>query len=305
MSLSPLLWLFTIVLLAPILSYAAADSRPFWTEKAAFIEGPDLFVVGVASNAHTLEEGRQQAFERGKVELMNYAQISSLEAQGLVLETQMTYQEVNPDKSVSVFRLLRVPADKLVAVQARLRTQTQVQEQAMEQGRREMTAIQQSLSDKQQQLERRSHQIQETFETIAQLQRTLGEKAVRVDQQQRQVEQLLQQLAAKVTVNGGQGKVTGATSTVDTLKQAETQLEEKERDLRGMFERIRNRIIDSSSNACRYIIAGMKREEVQQLNGNPDGTSYNSLFSLWYYGTSTVHFNSAGLVSSTGCVRHP
>ena len=92
----------TGVLLATSLAWAAKDARPFWTEKSSFIEGEELFVVGVASKARTVEEGRRQAFEQGKVELMNFAQITNLEAQGLVIETQMTFEEPNADGTVTV-----------------------------------------------------------------------------------------------------------------------------------------------------------------------------------------------------------
>ena len=111
------LWIvaYSVVLLAITLLPASAlpaghENQPFWTEKSAFVEGDDLFVVGVATKARSVEEGRKQAFEQGKIELMNYAQITSLEAQGLVIETQMTYEEPNPDGTVTVYRLLRVPA---------------------------------------------------------------------------------------------------------------------------------------------------------------------------------------------------
>ncbi len=66
------------ILLSASLVRAVKDTRPFWTEKSSFIEGEDLFVVGVASKARTIEEGRRQAFEEVKVELMNYTQVSSL-----------------------------------------------------------------------------------------------------------------------------------------------------------------------------------------------------------------------------------
>ena len=65
---------------------AAQNKRPFWTEKFSFVEGEDLFVVGVASNMKSVEEGRLKAFENGTIELMNYAQITDLEAQGLLIE---------------------------------------------------------------------------------------------------------------------------------------------------------------------------------------------------------------------------
>ena len=130
-------------------SVAYPASRPFWTEKSSFIEGDELFVVGVASKAKNAEEGRRQAFEQGKIELMNDAQVTSLEAQGLVIETQMTFEEANPDNTINVFRLLRVPAAKLVAIQGRLQAQSKLQEQTLEQSRKELLGIQQSLAQKQ------------------------------------------------------------------------------------------------------------------------------------------------------------
>jgi len=66
------------ILLSASLVWAVKDARPFWTEKSSFIEGEDLFVVGVASTARTIEEGRRQAVEEGKVEPMNSTQVSSL-----------------------------------------------------------------------------------------------------------------------------------------------------------------------------------------------------------------------------------
>ena len=45
-----------LVLLLTSFVQADAGKRPFWTEKSAFLEGEDLFVVGEASHAHTLEE---------------------------------------------------------------------------------------------------------------------------------------------------------------------------------------------------------------------------------------------------------
>ena len=135
---------YSVVLLAITLLPASAlpaghENQPFWTEKSAFVEGDDLFVVGVATKARSFEEGRKQAFEQGKIELMNYAQITSLEAQGLVIETQMTYEELNPEGTVTVYRLLRVPAAKLVAIQGRLNEQARAQEQSLEKTRQELT----------------------------------------------------------------------------------------------------------------------------------------------------------------------
>jgi hypothetical protein len=96
------------------MSPAAADSaaRPFWTEQAMFRFGDEMFFVGRASCTPTVEDGREQAFERAVRELLNYAQAST--TAGLVIETQMVYHERNtedcPQKTVTVWRLLRVPA---------------------------------------------------------------------------------------------------------------------------------------------------------------------------------------------------
>ena len=91
------------------------SSRPFWTERASYVEGVDLFVVGIATGARTQEEGRQAAFEHGKKEFLNYAQIRHLEMGVVQIDTQMTFEEKNADGSYNVFRLMKVPVDALTA----------------------------------------------------------------------------------------------------------------------------------------------------------------------------------------------
>ena len=60
-----------------------ADSvKPFWTEKSSYIEGENLYVVGVASNTVSIEAGRMHAFENGKREIMNFTQLSHLGGAG-------------------------------------------------------------------------------------------------------------------------------------------------------------------------------------------------------------------------------
>ncbi len=106
------LFLCSLLPVAPASANSSSSTRPFWAEKASFIEGEDLYVIGVASRLPTLEEARQRAFEHGKLELMNFTQVSNIEALGAI-ETQMTHEESNPDGTVTVFRLLRVPIIKL------------------------------------------------------------------------------------------------------------------------------------------------------------------------------------------------
>jgi len=87
-------------------NFSYADNvNPFWTEKSSYIEGEYLYVVGVASNAASIEAGRMHAFENGKREIMNFTQISNLG--GLAIKTQMTYEEKAGNK-YNVYRLMYV-----------------------------------------------------------------------------------------------------------------------------------------------------------------------------------------------------
>lgn len=271
-------FVLTGILLSISLAWAAKDARPFWAEKSSFIEGEELFVVGVASRARTVEEGRRQAFEQGKVELMNFAQITSLEAQGLVIETQMTFEEPNADGTVTVYRLLRVPASKLVGIQGRLKAQSQVQEQAIEQSRKELAVIQQ----------------------------TLGEKATKLDQQQRQIEQMLQQINAKIqSISTPTNRSERSVSLVDRLKETDVKLDASEQELGRLSRQVQERVQSRSQKACRYVTPGMNSSEVKRLLGDPDGRQNDILthfLDTWAYGSSIVHFSGQGVVSSTsGC----
>jgi len=80
--------------------------------------GEDLFFVGRASCARSEEDGRDQSFQRGLRELLNYTQASS--ATGLTIETQMMFHERDsagcPAGTVTVWRLLRVGADKVATL---------------------------------------------------------------------------------------------------------------------------------------------------------------------------------------------
>lgn len=268
----------TGILLSASLALAAKDARPFWTEKSSFIEGEELFVVGVASKARTVEEGRRQAFEQGKVELMNFAQITTLETQGLVIETQMTFEEPNADGTVTVYRLLRVPASKLVGIQGRLKAQSQAQEQTLDQARKELAVVQQAL----------------------------GEKATKLDQQQRQVEQMLQQINAKLQASSAPtNRSERSGSLVDRLKETDAKLDASEQELSRLARQVQERVNSSSQKACRYITAGMSPTEVKTLLGSPDGRQkdpFTSYLDTWAYGKSIVHFSRQDVVGSiSGC----
>ena len=252
--------LLAITLLSASALHAGRESRPFWTEKSAFVEGDDLFVVGVATKARSVEDGRKQAFEQGKIELMNYAQITSLEAQGLVIETQMTYEETNPEGTVTIYRLLRVSAAMLVAIQGRLNEQARAQEQSLEKTRQELIVLQRALIEKQNALEGHTASLQE--------------KSQRIEVQQRQVEGLLKQLPVKIP-ESAVSATTGSQKTdslIKQLKEAEAQLDAQERLLTEVSIRAKSRItqeLDDFNKKCKYLHYGMTKEEVRAIMGAP------------------------------------
>ena len=242
-------------------------------------------MVGVASKARTVEEGRRQAFEQAKIELMNFAQITTLEAQGLVLETQMTFEEANADGTVTVYRLLRVPASKLVTIQGRLQVQSQAQEQAIEQSRKELAVIQ----------------------------RTLGEKATKLDQQQRQVDQMLQQINATIqSTSTSTNRSEGSGSLVNRLKETDAKLDANEQEVSRLSRQVQERVMSRSQKACRYITPGMNQSEVGNFLGPSDGMSRRVIeeagnyvhVDTWGYGNSVVQFSTQNVVSRVlGCTR--
>jgi len=116
-------------------AHAAENSRPFWAEKSSYAEGDTLYGVGVATQAKSQESGRQTAYENGKKELSNFAQITDLS--GLAVETQMTYEEMKPDGTFNVFRLLKVNLDELTRWKKQLlaRATAQLEKQNQEVGK--------------------------------------------------------------------------------------------------------------------------------------------------------------------------
>jgi hypothetical protein len=95
---------------------SANDQRPFWTEQASFTFDNTLYAIGVATNAASVEAGRQAAFEHGLDEIRNYGQVASLD--GLLIETQMTFEQPQNDGRVSVWRLLKVSMGELRVLKA-------------------------------------------------------------------------------------------------------------------------------------------------------------------------------------------
>ncbi len=80
-------FIFLFFLLVPSLAPSGTStSRSSWTERSSFILGDELYTMGVASQAATVEEGGQQAFAHGVAEMMSFAQ--TVDVSDLVIETQ-------------------------------------------------------------------------------------------------------------------------------------------------------------------------------------------------------------------------
>jgi hypothetical protein len=247
--------------LIPVSSLAAAYSeRPWWTERAAFVEGDTLFAVGVASRAKTVEEGRQQAFERGAAELTNYAQITSLEAQGLVIETQMTFEEPNADGTVNVYRLLRVPIAKLLSVQSQLRSQSRTKEQEIDKGRRELEVRRAALH----------HREQEAEALLQQLKSQLGEQQ------------------AKSSHGDPNAPV------AERLREASIQVERRTEDTEAVIRSAQQRIArgnEERKTLCSLLIKGMTRFEVAALVGEPTARKNANMLVYGREKRITISFN--------------
>src|SRR5438270_13846801 len=110
-----------LTILTASISYAHsvvyASDRPVWTQQSSFTLGDTLYAVGVATNSPSSEAGRQAAFSNGLAEIRNYyGQVSNLD--GILIETQMTYEEPQQNGRVSVWRLLPVSLDSMRMVRA-------------------------------------------------------------------------------------------------------------------------------------------------------------------------------------------
>jgi uncharacterized phage infection (PIP) family protein YhgE len=269
--------------------WAEPNKRPFWTKQSSFMEGEDLFVVGIAPHAATVEEGRKRALENAKIELMNVAQVTDVEAKGLMIETQMTFEEPNPIGMITVYQLLRVPAKKLIEIQGQVQEQTRLQEQAFDKSQRDLQLVQQAAASRYQRLEEQHRQIQETLDSVSRLQENLGEKARRIEQAHTEVEQLLQQLSAKVkdtqaTSISFASPAKNNNSTKDKsiaeplfrrIKDTENQLDAQAAQLKDLSKRAKDRLAKEDELAralekkCKYLVRGMTKEEVGRIMSEP------------------------------------
>ena len=286
-----LLWMIlTVQSFSIVPCWAETNKRPFWTKQLSFVEGEDLFVVGKAPPAATVEEGKKQAFENAKVELTNFAQVTDVEAKGLVIDTQMTFEEPpNPLGLIRVYQLLRVPAKKLVEIQGHVQEQTRLQGQALDKSQRDLQLVQQAAVGRYQRLEEQNRQIQGTLDSVSRLQESLREKALRIEQAYTEVEQLLQQLSAKVTAtyptsassarpamnNNSTKETIMAEPLLKRIKDTGNRLDAQEAQLKDLSQQAKARLAEEDERAralekkCKYLVRGMTREEVGRIMSEP------------------------------------
>ena len=143
---------------------SAGNNRPFWTEKSSYIEGKHLYAVGIASKVTTIEEGRKIAFQNGKQEISNFLQITDLGK--LNIETQMTFEERNPDKSYTVFRLLKIESQKITKLKEnKMKATKAVYKRYQEQQEKEIQTKEESLKKIQQNVQKLS-ELDELYKEI-------------------------------------------------------------------------------------------------------------------------------------------
>ena len=312
--------LITILLTSFLIGKGLA-ARPFWADSPAYIEGQYLYVVGKASHASSVEEGKQQAFIHGKIELMNVARISEVSAKALALEGRHVYVEQHGDGKVTVYQLLRIPATKVVEAQVALHQTTAPQKQAFENAHRDLAVLEKSLTQQQQSLEGQAMSIEQALASLKTIQSSLTGKARDVEQQQLEVNNLKSRLEKKLQSIGDQigtmdelrqqlHQITESqASTLQNLQQMEQELTVKEEDIQRLHQRILDRVEKVSSMACEYVTPGMTPSEVKKILGPPSGEKHlyaNERYDTWAYGSAKVSFDAQAVVESVkGCKKGP
>ena len=168
-----------LVLCVAVLAAGVAHAeavKPFWTEKSSYIEGDNLYVVGVASSAPSIEAGRKQAFENGKSEIMNFTQISNLE--GLVIKTQMTYEERIGNK-FNIYRLMYVDYEGVNSLKSRNLEQTKRNYDRYQQKQEQEITIKRNALSKLSQNTKELAQLDKKYYEIVGSVQTASERALR------------------------------------------------------------------------------------------------------------------------------
>src|SRR3990172_9144069 len=238
-----------IVIFSPQPTFAAENQRPFWTEQSTFIEGDTLYTVGVASNAKTVEEGRELSFSRGRTEIMNYDQIANLDGAGVVLETQMTHEERNRDGKYNVYRLLKTDVTKLVS--AKQDIQNSSKEKIAELGK--MLEVNRALTDtfinKRLELEGLSHKGKEILLDVEKIKND-------VTQKRKELEELYNKFEAEIKTRE---------TVISKFEEKKEIIDKQEKKIDQLHKQILDRIYSKEEMAKKYAKKGMTKKDVISL----------------------------------------
>ena len=275
------------VIFSPPVTFAAENQRPFWTEQSTFIEGDILYTVGVASNAKTVEEGRELSFSRGRTEIMNYAQIANLDGAGIVLETQMTYEERNRDETYNVYRLLKTDLKKLVS--AKQDIQNSSKEKIAELGKmlEVNRAITETFINKRLELEGLSQKGKEILLDVEKIKNDVVQK-------RKDIEDLYGKFETEIK---------SREAVISKIEKKRNLLDEQDKKIDQLYQQIMNRILSKEEKVKKYIMKGMTTNDVVSLMGEPDGKNipfYSGVGAVrdYYYGRTNIRFNAAGIVEN-------
>jgi|GEM_PF-3768524 len=237
------------------------NGRPFWTEQSSFVESNTLFTVGVASNAVTVEHGRVAAFEAGKREIMNFAQLADLDEAGIVIATQMTYEEPNADGTFNVFRLLKTDARKVVDAQRKVSGASKKRLDELDKLIRDNKALEDSLRAKKAELESYAQQGSDAVAAIDRAQAELTGKMKRLDA-----------VFSKVDAD-----IAARQKMIDQMKDSQSRLNVQNAQADELLALALKRIKDRTEMAKKYVCRGMTIKEVEAILGEPDSGSYYGL----------------------------
>ena len=93
----------------PSVTERPAFSKPFWLEKVMFISEDSVYVVGIATKAPTLEEGRRLSLENAKAELRSRSKAFA-SATWQDVNTADLYEERGADGTFTTYRLVVMKA---------------------------------------------------------------------------------------------------------------------------------------------------------------------------------------------------
>lgn len=269
--------LISELLFSPLLCLSATqDNHPFWTEKSSFIEGNTLYAVGVASNVKTVETGRESAFVKAKAEIMNYAQIANLEGAGIIIETQMTYEEKNKDGTYNIYRLIKTDLDKLLSSQKDLQITSQKKMEEMNKIIEINKAITDSFINKRGEIEDLTKKGGQILSELEKIKKSVSEKGAEFDA-----------LYSRL-----QKEVESRNIVISKIEEKKKILDRQDESLEQLRKQIIERILNKEKKVKKYITKGMTKEDVKSLIGEPDNWYGNN---RWHYGRASVDFDGGNV----------